>query len=229
MRPLSRVLALALTVVAAAACGTEKKAPTSPAAGGTASTGGQLPQGHPPMSQIPPGHPPLRSMGSQGEERPAPEPVSAEAPEGCPVVWTAPEGWTATVPANAMRIANFTVAEAEGAPVEVTVFSLGGTADQNIQRWIGQFDFPEGASGHDVAQVRESTVNGLKVKSLDVVGTFGGGMGDTSGHGGSSYRMLGAVIEGASAPLQVKLVGPADVVAEQVDAFGAFVRSFQPR
>lgn len=221
MRPLPLVLALALTVVVAAACGTEKKAPTSP--------GGQMPEGHPPMSQIPPGHPPLRSMGSMGEERPAPQPVSAEAPEGCPVVWTAPEGWTATVPANQMRIANFTVAEAEGTPVEVTVFSLGGSADQNIQRWIGQFDFPEGTSGHDVAQVRESTVNGLKVKSLDVVGTFGGGMGETSGHGGSSYRMLGAVIEGASAPLQVKLVGPADVVAEQVDAFGAFVRSFQPR
>lgn len=223
-------LALLPALLLVAACGTEKKAPTAPPpAAGTQQPTDQLPPGHPPMNQLPPGHPPMSGQPQPGEV--APTPVSAEAPAGSPVTWQAPEGWTATRPANQMRIANFRVAETTGVPVEVVVFGgIGGTAQQNIQRWIGQFAFADDDSAQEAALVRETEVNGLQITRLDVTGKFGGGdMGGATDamHGGDDYRMLAVVVEGAAGPLQVKLVGPAAVVGEQESAFDAFVSSFR--
>jgi hypothetical protein len=227
MRTATFVLIPALLLVAA--CGSEKKAPAAPATPAQPGVpSGELPAGHPPLDgQLPAGHPPMDA------EQGTAQTVSAEAPAGSPVTWTAPDGWTATLPANQMRIANFRIAETAGGPIEVVVFGgIGGTADQNIQRWIGQFQFGDDDTASEPAEIRETEVNGLQVKRLDVTGIFGGGlaMGADAdpGHGGSEYRMLAAVVEGAAGPVQVKLVGPAKIVGEHESAFDAFVASIRP-
>lgn len=59
------------------------------------------------------------------------------------ITLTVPESWKEQEPSNRLRLAQFDIPAAEGEkePVELTIFSFGGSSIQaNVQRWIGQFD-----------------------------------------------------------------------------------------
>jgi len=225
-------LALIPALALVAACDSSKKAPPPAEATGSIPANGQLPAGHPPIGQLPQGHPPMGQMGQMGQmpggEAPAPFSEDGSAPAGCPVTWEMPGTWTPTPPANLMRIANFTVAEDEGKPIEVVVsgVTISGTAEQNVTRWLRQFQFADADEARAASEITQLESDGLKITRLDVTGTFGGGMGPDDGHAGAAdYRMLAVMVEGARTPMFVKLVGPKSVVASQVEAFDAFVRS----
>lgn len=224
-------LALIPALLLVAACDSSKKAPPPPTASGTAPTAGQLPAGHPPLNQLPPGHPPMGQMPG-GETAPS-GPADGSPPRGCPVTWEVPGTWQPTRPANAMRLANFTVAEHEGGPLEVVVsgVTITGSAEQNVARWLSFFRFADEEAARAASEVTQFETNGLQVTRLDVTGTFGGGggMSPDDGHtGAADYRMLAVMVEGARAPIFVKLVGPSALVAEQAEPFDAFVRSLSP-
>ena len=218
-----RIVSLALipALLLLAACGSEKKAPPAPAAGQPGAAAGMG------TGVLPAGHPPMGAMTPTAATATTPEVVSGAAPEGSPIVWDVPKEWTAARPTNRMRVANFPLAEVDGKVVEVVVFSLGGSAEMNVQRWVAQLTYGE---DDEPAQIRELEVNGLKVTRLDVTGNYGGGMGDVEGghSGASNYRMLAVAVEGGGVPLQVKLVGPADIVAEHEKTFDAFVATIRP-
>ena len=63
----------------------------------------------------------------------------------------------------------------------------GGSAEQNVERWTGQFTQPDDKPSKDAAVVTIRTVNGLKQTSVDVAGTYkpmpmgGGGRGREAG------------------------------------------------
>jgi hypothetical protein len=220
---------VSLLCLAVAACGTDKKAPPAAAGSGAnaaASGAGELPPGHPPVGGLPEGHPPTGAGGATGGGMPGG--MGAPAASGpVPLTWTVPEGWTATKPSSSMRLAQFKVAQAGGTPVECKVFGgiLGGV-DANVDRWVGQFKKADGSPITDEAKLAESKSNGLVITTLDVSGVFGGGMGATAtGGGAETWRMLASVVEGVATPVQVQMVGPADVVAENAERFHAFVSS----
>ncbi len=222
------VFALAAVVVA---CNSKEAAPppdVTPATGqpGPLEPGAQMPPGHPPIGSMPAGHPPMGGDGMGGMGGMGSAPTTG----GLPVLWDVPDGWTVTRPSSSMRIAQFTVGESGGAPVECVVFGgiLGG-ADANIERWIGQFTTADGGPATSAAKIAELSPGGLTVKRLDVTGTFNGGMsmGGGAGQGGENFRMLAATVEGGGAPVQVKMVGPADVIAANAEKFDAFLKSLQ--
>ena len=60
--------------------------------------------------------------------------------------FVAPEGWVEEKPSSSMRVAQYRLpgSESLGGDAELAVFSaIGGTVDQNVQRWLGQFESVE--------------------------------------------------------------------------------------
>ena len=118
--------------------------------------------------------------------------------------WTAPANWK-TEAARPMRAATYTVGE--GAECVVYYFGpgQGGSVDANLKRWVGQF---QPADGKPVEGTE--TIHGLKVATLEVSGTYSGGMGAPGSK--PHYRLLGAIVEAPEGPVFFKFTGPEKVV-----------------
>ena len=144
--------------------------------------------------------------------------------------FTPPADWKPRAAASTMRVAEFVVPRAQGDPedAEVIVYFFGGTGgsvDANVQRWIGQFQRPEGAPAD--GNRKAFTVGALKVTTVDVSGTYVAEVkpGSTERHNKPNFRMRAAVVETPKGPYFIKFTGPANTVTRASAAFDAFVAS----
>ena len=109
----------------------------------------------------------------------------------------------------------------------LTLSASGGTVDQNMKRWIGQFRLGHDADGKDDVQQEEIELQGGTLHLLDISGTYfdapRGPFGPKVER--PDYRMLGAIIQIDNGPLYfVKFYGPEKVVAAHAKQFGRMVR-----
>jgi hypothetical protein len=165
----------------------------------------------------------------------APTPAHLSAPSGQSaageLVFTAPEGWIQEQPSSAMRHSQYRLPGPDtGGDAELAIFTgIGGSVEQNVQRWLNQFTI-NGAPAGDTAKVSHRDISGFHVTFVDVSGTYNPGMMSgpmTSGSQGSrdGYRMLAAVIETTGRPWFLKLTGPEKTVAKWQADFERFVAS----
>lgn len=147
-----------------------------------------------------------------------------------PLRWSAPESWTAAVPASSMRLAEYVAPAADGSqPGEVSIFYFGpgggGGVEANVARWIGQFKNPDGTPA--TGQQSTETVSGMMVHRVEAAGTFNPGM---AGNGVSrdNYKMLGAIVESPAGLYFFKMVGPTDTIGARAPEFESLVKSFAP-
>ena len=141
------------------------------------------------------------------------------------VKWTVPGSWKlqATRP---MRVATYDVPAAPGSdPGECGVFYFGtgqgGGVDENINRWVQQFE------NAPPAKKSEKTVGGLKVHLVEVSGTYlapSGPMMQSSGKKPNS-RLLGAIVEAPHGLVFFKCVGPAATITKAQSDFDHLVAS----
>lgn len=153
--------------------------------------------------------------------------------------YQAPEGWTAERPTSDMRAAQYKLPKVEGDSEDALLVlyyfgqGQGGTAQANIDRWINQMQQPDGSPSKERARTENITVNGLKVITVDVSGTYSGGMSPTSGMSGeksgdkSNYRLRAAIVETPKGSYFVKLTGPAKTVARWDQAYSDYLKSFE--
>jgi len=190
---------------------------------------GPLPEGQPPAAAAPA----VAQPTSQPAEpaAPAPQPAAA-APAGAHaaggLTWTAAAPLTARAPKSKMRAAEYGVPGVDGkADAELTVFYFGpgqgGSVDANLERWIGQMKRADGSPAMADAKRAKRKVGAIEVSTLDVAGTFSGGMG--GGGPVEDARMLAIVAVGPEGPVFFKLVGPAVTVASAEQAFNGLVES----
>jgi hypothetical protein len=215
----------------------ESPAPAEPAgaveSATTADAGDQLPVGHPPINE----QMPQMSMGQPVQ----PGFDNTIAIEGNtvtigPISFEIAEGWKSAPPSSSMRAAQFVVPPAEGQlePAELAIFQgISGSQDQNIQRWVNQFQIPEGQNLEDVMTIEKRQVGDFNIQTLDIQGAYSGAsMGGPMMGGGAApvqenMRLLAAAIEGPGGPWHFKLVGPAETVAAQKDEFEALLASLK--
>ncbi len=174
------------------------------------------PEREPPSDVLPPNHPPIPASRLEGAVVP-----TREAPA---LGWDVPAGWEVVPSKSAMRIATYRVASTKrgASGLELTVTRAGGTTAANLERWVGQLD----GAGHDVRTERR--VDGLLVSTLEVDGTYEGGMtmgGTDVAHPG--WSLLGAVVETTAPFYFFKLVGPIDSVRAAKPAFDALLTSLR--
>ena len=143
------------------------------------------------------------------------------------LTFTKPQAWTDRKPASAMRVAEFVVPRAAGDSEdgELILYYFGGTGgsvEENMKRWEGQFQSPEVTRGSISGKSKE-----LKISTIDVKGTYVAELrpGSTERHNKPGFRMRAAVVETPKGPYFVKLTGPASTIAQAGGAFDEFLQS----
>jgi hypothetical protein len=150
--------------------------------------------------------------------------ASAEGSAGG-VRWTVPPRWEAQA-ARPMRMATYTLPAPPGAEAgECGVFYFGkgkgGTVEENLDRWTAQFE------GGPPAKKSETTVNGVRVRRVDVSGTYlspGGPMMQSQGKK-AGWRLLGAIVEAPDGLVFFKCVGPAATIQKSAKDFEDLLKS----
>lgn len=151
------------------------------------------------------------------------------------LTYTAPPSWHTRPPASGMRVAEFVVpkvqGDAEDAELIIYYFGAGGggSAEANIDRWISQVQQPDGAPSKAKAKRAERTINGLKVTTVDVSGTYTAEMrpGATDHYDKPNYRVCAAVVETPQGAYYIKMTGPAKTVGAAQAAYETFLSSLK--
>src|SRR5713101_651161 len=160
--------------------------------------------------------------------------ASTNAPSG-DLHFKAPDGWVVEQPSSKMRAAQYKLPKAEGDSEDASLVlyyfgpSQGGLPQANIDRWISQIQQADGSSSKDEAKSETMTVNGLKITTVDVTGTYMAEMAPGSGttHNDANYRLRAAVIETPKGNYFLKLVGPAKTVGRWEQSYTDYLTSFE--
>ncbi|MDP0490285.1 MAG: hypothetical protein Q7Q71_04460 [Verrucomicrobiota bacterium JB023] len=126
-----------------------------------------------------------------------------------------PAGWRDAGP-RMMREINLAFGEGGEAYVSLS----GGTLQDNVDRWYGQF----GAEPQAVETLPRIEMLGGEAIVIEAQGTYSPGMGRPAKEG---QALLGAMIVKDGRIATLKLTGPADEVASQREAFLQFAASLK--
>ncbi len=180
----------------------------------------------------------LIGLACSKQEKPAAETAKTSSQEVVAstgkIVFQVPEGWQKHQPRSQMRLAEFMLPGVDGAESAVlAVFFFpgsGGSLEDNLNRWYGQFVQPDGSPTEKHVQRKELSVNGMKVTVVYVTGTFlksRAMMTDVHGEELPDYAMLAAIAEAPNGPWFFKAVGPQKTIDRWKSAFMEFVKSFK--
>jgi hypothetical protein len=141
--------------------------------------------------------------------------VTVLADSGAGLSWTVSSNWKAQAEWP-MRLATYEVPDGGECGVYYFGQGQGGSVDANIDRWVGQFQQPEGKP-----KIEKRTIHGLKVTTVDVSGAYTGMGGPRAPEGPpkQGYRLLGAVVEGPQGSVFFKFTGPSKTVAQNQAGF----------
>lgn len=198
----------------------------APAMGGGSMAAGHGMEGMPPghgMPKMPPGH----GMAGMSMTKPhVGPPPGRQIGIGTTLKLEAPEDWVPKTPAVSMIQNEFSVPAAEGdsADGRVTVMTAGGSIQENIDRWMGQFSQSDGSKTADTAKVEKLQAAGCEVNLVDVSGTYS----DSRGMFAPpverpDYRMLAAIVVTPEGNYFIKFYGPQKTVGQQAAAFRAMI------
>ena len=141
-----------------------------------------------------------------------------------------PAGWRAVRPVSPMRQAQLYApslpgTDSTGEPL-ITVFHFGpgqgGTVEQNVDRWFGQFD--GGNDDKDAATAKE-TIGTVPVTFVRARGTFQSGMPGQPVTPLSHQSLLGAILESPQGDVYLKMVGPSSATDQAESAFVQMIRA----
>jgi hypothetical protein len=141
------------------------------------------------------------------------------------LAYDAPQEWKSAEPTSSMRLAQWSY----GARSEIVIFYFGegqgGSVEANLERWVGQFQQPDGSATRERAKVTKSKAGELAITTVDVEGTYGApvGPGAAERHNEPDYRMIAAVVEGRSGPWFIRFLGPRSEVSEGERGFALFL------
>jgi len=152
-----------------------------------------------------------------------------------PFSLVAPATWTASPPTSGMRAAEFVLPAKAGAEASLVVFYFGpkgaGSVDDNLDRWLGQFQQADGKDSRSVAKIEKTQFAGQDATYVSVTGRFVSGAMPTSGGpvDKPDQEMLAAIVASPSGPYYFKLVGAKSTVDANAKAFRAMLESLKVR
>jgi hypothetical protein len=182
---------------------------------------------------------PAKKAPAKAAPAPAPKPAEPQPVNLGAVSGMAPGDWTSEPPIGQFRLAQYALPKATGdtAPTLFIVFHFGkgggGTLEDNIRRWMGMMQQPEGTDVRKVARRHLSEREGLRVTTLELPGTylerpFPASDRFTERPG---YRMLSAVVETTGeqgdGPYYLRIVGPEKSVLAAKPGWDSLVASLK--
>ena len=143
------------------------------------------------------------------------------------ISYKAPHTWNVNKSEKQFRLLEITLDTGED--FSLVVFSnIQGTADQNIQRWIGQFKKDDLLE--DNVLVQKDSLDNKYITLLEMYGTYEvPNMANPSQEKviKNDYGLLGGVIEFPNSLYFVKAVGINSIISENSDNFRQFVYSIK--
>lgn len=138
-----------------------------------------------------------------------------------------PDGWIQETPQSSMRLTQFKLSskDSEYNDAELSVFNaIGGTTQDNLDRWYKQFDQIDGIPSKQKARVRDFSIAGMKITITDLKGIFtGGGMPMSPLVRKENFRLLAAIVETTNEKYYFKLIGHENVLNYWAVSFGEFI------
>ena len=147
--------------------------------------------------------------------------------------FSVPKDWTRVPAASDVRAAQWKIPGSDGQDGELVLFFFGkgkgGGPQENLERWFGQFTQPDGRPSRDAAVTTIRTVNGLRVTSVELGGTYRGSQmgGGAAGQPKPDSQMVAAVVEGEDGPWFFKAVGPRATITKARSGFDAMLGSLE--
>lgn len=130
-----------------------------------------------------------------------------------------------------MRRAELGVRDGDGTAGLVVYFfgnQGAGSAQANIERWVGQFKNPDGSPLADVAALKRK-VAGFEILQVEVAGTYVGGMGAGSeAVDQPDQRMVATIVNTPKGPYYFKFLGADAVVKRNRAALETLLASMKP-
>lgn len=149
---------------------------------------------------------------------------------------TVPDGWVRKQPKVRIIEHEFAAPAAEGDKEDArfTVMGAGGAVADNITRWIGQFDQPDGKDTKDATKQEKKMIAGVEVHLVDITGTYKDSAGGPFAGGKvverPDYRMLAAIIvTEKDGNYFLKLYGPKKTMAAHEAGFLKMVTGLQKK
>ena len=150
----------------------------------------------------------------------------------------APDVWTVEEPTSPMRKAQYLLPRAEGDAEDASLIvyyfgpGQGGSVEDNLERWYGQFLQPNGSLTKDRARVNRQTVSGMPVTTADMSGTYApSAMGPMmpAPDPRPNFRMLAALVESPQGVYYFKLTGPEKTVERWKGTFDRYIGRIQKK
>jgi hypothetical protein len=149
-----------------------------------------------------------------------------------------PESWKKQTPSNKLRTCQFAVPKAEGdkEDAELVVFFFGkgggGSNEDNIKRWKGQFVAPEGKTMDEATKIEKFKVGKVAdVVYVDMHGTykyknppFDPNAKEVRKEG---FRRIGVIFDTDEGPYFITLTGPAKTMEKSKESFDGWIKAFK--
>jgi hypothetical protein len=145
-----------------------------------------------------------------------------------------PADWTELPRSTNMRTAYFHLPAAAGSKAELIVYHFGkrgaGSVQDNVDRWLSQFQQADGKPSRDVAKIEKAVLGGREVNLVSVAGRYvapatpGGPAIDVPGQ-----SLVAAIVESPEGPYYFRLVGASAAVEAQTAPFRAMLESMTLR
>jgi hypothetical protein len=146
----------------------------------------------------------------------------------------APADWTTKPVTSNMRAADFILPGKSG-DAELIVYYFGaggaGSVDDNLDRWLKQFQQPDGKASRDVAKIEKAKFAGQDATVVSVTGRYVAPAmpGATEQVDKADQALLAAIVESPSGPYYFKLVGPKATIDAHAAAFRGMLDSLKVR
>lgn len=144
-----------------------------------------------------------------------------------------PKEWTQKPVTSSMRAAQFVLSDKAGEEADLVVYYFGeggaGGIEANLDRWLGQFQQPDGKPSKDVAKIEKTKFAGQDATVVSVTGHYVAqampGAGDMVDK--QDQSLLAAIVNSPSGPYYFKLVGAKKTVAAHTARFRAMLSSMK--
>jgi hypothetical protein len=170
----------------------------------------------------------LVACGSAAQPTTHPSPAADERISLGAFTMSKPRAWVTKPTTSKMRVTSFTMGEAE---LVVYYFGEGGagSADANIDRWLGQITQPDGRPTRDVATIEHSKVAGQDLTIVSVSGHYHAAAmpGADEIIDKDDQALLAAIVMSPHGPYFFKLLGPKATVDAQAASFRTALNSLQ--
>lgn len=175
-----------------------------------------------------------RNQPEHSETQPAPMRSSVPVAEVAGLQWSVPSEWQVEAQ-RPMRVATYSTPAAEGDTDrgEVAIFYFGpgegGSVDANVERWLGQFEQPDGRSTREVAERETYRINDIPITIVTTTGTYTAAAGPMAPRQDirAGYKLIGAIAEGPQGAVFFKFTGPENTVDAQSENFMKMIHSIR--